>query len=336
MIAGFLTNNLCLFKIVSWVWLVVMLLDFVVPTNNQFPESKNITSHTLIYRLAIWFWLPVQATVILCGLFLTAKNTLTIREYFLITASIGISSGMFCGPVAHELMHKGSLFDKVLAELLMMSISYTHFCVEHIDGHHRRVGTIYDPATARLGESFYAFYPRAVFGGLINAWSFERARLKKIGLSLWNIKNRMNRYVINLTLVYVFLFFQFGWLSIGFFVLQSIIAFSMIELINYIEHYGLIRQKETPTRYERVKPHHSWDSNHRISNWMLFNVGFHSDHHLHANKPFYLLKYQKQAPQLPYGYFTMFFIPLFPALWRTIMDPRVAAISSQPQYFISL
>ncbi|MFZ2171388.1 MAG: alkane 1-monooxygenase [Methylococcaceae bacterium] len=328
MIVGYTTNQLWLFRVVGWAWLIVAMFDLA-----NCPETQNSHNQQVSYsswdialgRFAVRLWMPVQATIIVCGLSITTWDYLTVEELLIVTVSVGIASGMFCIPVAHELMHKRGRFDKILAEILMTSVSYTHFCIEHIHGHHRNVGTADDPATAQFGESFYAFYPRTVFGGIVSAWNFEKVRLYRLGASACSPRNRMIRYGTSLSIVYAMIFSMFGLLGVGFFAVQSVIAFSMLEAVNYIEHYGLTRREMAPGCYERVMPCHSWDSNHLMSNWMLFNLGRHSDHHYRPTKNYLYLHQWEEAPQLPGGYFMMYLLPLVPPLWRRIMDSGVQA-----------
>jgi alkane 1-monooxygenase len=327
MVVGCVTGELWLFRVVAWVWLIVAVLDLAVrpDTRNLHGERVDESRRAGPWRLAVRLWVPVQATIIVCGLFITTWNSATVKELLFVTVSIGIAGGMFCIPVAHELMHGTGRFDKLLAEILMTLVSYTHFCIGHVNGHHRNVGTANDPATARFGESFYAFYPRTVFGGLASAWHLEQARLHRLGAGVWSSRNRMVRYFIGLSAVYTAIFCIFGLPGVAFFTLQSVIAFSMIEVINYVEHYGLVRNEAAPGRFERVMAWHSWNSSHRISNWLLFNLGRHSDHHQHPRTSYPYLRHREEAPQLPSGYFGMFLLPLFPSLWRLVMDHRVEA-----------
>lgn len=325
MIAGYATGEIWLFGVIAWAWLIVVAIDLAIRPDAGNPHSEKVGDlyRTLPWRLAVRLWVPVQATVILCGLFITTWDFLTLKELLFVTLSIGIAAGAFCIPVAHELMHGRGRFDKILAEILMTSVSYTQFCIEHVHGHHRNVGTAADPGTAQFGESFYAFYPRAVFGGMASAWNLEKARLHRLGAAVWSCRNRMIRYFTSLGLFYATISYPFGWLGVAFFAVQSVIAFSMLEVINYVNHYGLTRHETAPGRYERVMPWHSWNSNHPMSNWMLFNLGLHSDHHYRPTKCYSYLRHSAEAPQLPSGYFGMFLLPLLPPLWRRVMDPRV-------------
>jgi alkane 1-monooxygenase len=327
MLAGYATGELSLFKLVAWVWLAVAALDFLIDQLGEASQERQTerSNRGFLTWLALGLWVPAQAMTLSCGLLITRWESPTFIELAFVTVSIGVTSGMFCISAAHELMHRTGRLNKVLAEILMTSVSYTHFCIEHVRGHHCHVGTPKDPATARFGESFYEFYPRTIFGGLLDAWNHEAARLYRRGQRSWGPGNRMIRYAANLIVLYVVVGYGFGALGAVFLAGQSLIAFSLLEVINYVQHYGLARRELAPGRYEPVMPWHSWNSSHRFSNWLLFNLGLHSDHHYRPNKLYSHLRGRVDAPQLPGGYFAMFLLPFFPGLWRRVMDPRVRA-----------
>lgn len=251
--------------------------------------------------------------------------------------SIGLTSGLIGIVVAHELMHRAAPGKRHLGFLLMALVGYSHFCIEHVRGHHNRVATPEDHATARKGESVYAFVPRSIFTGLISAWRIETERLRRAGKPVFSPSN-------NIVLWYGFTFvlaaaiwFVLGSTSLLLFVAQAALAVIVLEMINYLEHYGLLREKDANGRYERVRPEHSWNSSHILTNTNLFNLGRHSDHHQNANRPFYKLRHHDDVPQLPYGYSAMFLIALTPPLWFHIMDrelerfrERRSGASAQP------
>jgi alkane 1-monooxygenase len=222
-------------------------------------------------------------------------------------------------------MHRKTKLHRAGAEILMTSVSYTHFCVEHVLGHHRKVATAEDPATSRFGESFYRFYPRTLIGSLVSAWRLEGERCRKRGISAWSLRNRRTRYALVLAAVYAGVGLAFGPLGLGLFIAQGVVAFSLLEAINYIEHYGLTRRRLASGRFERVRPEHSWNSAHRVSNWYLFNLARHSDHHYLASREYDRLRHHGSAPQLPSGYAAMVLAALVPPLWFRIMNPRVEA-----------
>jgi alkane 1-monooxygenase len=325
MIAGTATGRVWPFRAVAWVWLGVAVLDFLVPPEPPRPGVDRSTRSSRVSRVSVRAWLPVQIAAIACGLYVTTWPLVTPQELFFVTAAIGVAGGMLAIPVAHELMHGSAVADRIAADVLMLSVSYPHFCIEHVHGHHRRLATPADPATARLGEGFYDFYRRVLAGSLLSAWRIECARLQRRGQAIFGPSNRLLRSMMILASIYGLVAFTAGWAGVAFFAVQSIIAFSTLETINYVEHYGLLRREISPGRYEPVRPWHSWDSAHRVSNWMSFNLGRHADHHCHAHKSYEDLAPAREAPQLPTGYFGMFVLALVPPLWRRVMDPRVHA-----------
>jgi alkane 1-monooxygenase len=196
-------------------------------------------------------------------------------------------------------------------------------------GHHRAVATPDDPATSRRGESLYRFYPRTVLGGLRSAWVLERERCAKKQTPWWNPRDRRSRYVLVLAASYVGVAWIFGPFGLALFVAQGVVAFSLLEVINYIEHYGLARRQLASGKYERVLPQHSWNSAHRVSNYYLFNLARHSDHHYLASREYDRLRHHGDAPQLPTGYVGMVILALFPPLWFHVMDKRLGAWQAQ-------
>ena len=230
-----------------------------------------------------------------------------------------MAGGIFGVTAAHELMHRRGPWPRAGAAFLLSLFSYPHFCIEHVQGHHRNVGTRRDPATARLGESLYAFLPRGVIGGFRGAWRIESRRLR----------NRLVWQYALLAGLYGIVGYALGGNGILVLAVQAAVAIFLLETLNYVGHYGLVRRVMAPGRYEPVQQQHSWNSSHRVSNWLLFNVGRHSDHHCEPDRGYLSLKHESGAPQLPGGYFAMFVLALFPPLWRRIMDPLVPVMPTQ-------
>jgi alkane 1-monooxygenase len=234
-----------------------------------------------------------------------------------VTGGIGIT-------VAHELGHRASRLDRALAKALLVTVLYGHFFVEHVRGHHVRVGTPDDPATAPRGMNVYRFWLRSVGGSFIHAWRLEALRLSRTGGSAWSLRN----WVLTGSLLSVALVAA-AWLAAGekglaFFIVQGVFAFTLLEVVNYVEHYGLRRSRDG-ARYEAVAPRHSWNADYTLSNWLLLNLQLHSDHHAHMERPFETLRSMPQAPQLPAGYPTMVVAALVPPLWFALIDPRLPA-----------
>ncbi|NNC73332.1 MAG: alkane 1-monooxygenase [Sphingomonadaceae bacterium] len=228
--------------------------------------------------------------------------------------------GGFVGIVtAHELMHRSG-GKRQLSFFLMALTGYAHFCVEHVRGHHVRVATPEDPATARRGESLYGFVIRSVIGGFRSAWRLEAERLERAGKAVWSHHNdilRWHGFTLALAIAVILLL---GPASLLLFAIQAFFAIMALEAINYLEHYGLLRSQRPDGSYERVRPAHSWNSSHIVSNVSLFNLGRHSDHHAQSNRPYYRLRHHDAAPQLPFGYGGSFVLSLVPPLWFRVMD----------------
>lgn len=305
------------FRAVVWSYLAAMFLDFVAgeDTSEQAPDAEA----SFVLRLMTWLWFPLQLAVIVTGLVAVTASP-SLYTLYIVSIGAGAISGMFGIPVAHELMHRTSRFERVLAELQMTLFSYAHFCIEHVEGHHENVGFARDPATARFGESLYAFLPRTVLGGFADAWRLETRRLREHGRAVLGLHNRMLRHLFVQSAVIAAIAIAFGWRGVAFFLFQSAVAILIIEVLNYVEHYGIRRREGEP-----VTDRHSWNSSHRISNWLMFNVPRHSDHHADAGRVYPLLRHAGAGRQLPAGYFAMFVLALFPVLWRSIMDPLAAA-----------
>ncbi|MCW8808690.1 MAG: alkane 1-monooxygenase [Rhodanobacter sp.] len=236
--------------------------------------------------------------------------------------STGIIGGVLAINPAHELIHKATRLEPVVGGILLSSVGYQGFKVEHVRGHHVHVATPRDSSSARMGESVYAFVPRALWLNVRNAWRLEFRRLCERGIAPWSWRNEMIRWGL-LWLAFLAVFAALGGMrGLLFFLAQGLIAAATLEVINYVEHYGLSRKEIAPGRYERVTHHHSWNSPQRYTNWLLFNLQRHSDHHEQARRRYQALIHHEDSPQLPAGYATMFVLALLPPLWRRVMDHR--------------
>jgi alkane 1-monooxygenase len=283
------------------------------------------------FDVPILLWVPTQLAATLYVLWRLSERVSEFHGFELaaMAVSLGVINGAGGINVAHELMHRKHWLYRAGAEILMTSVSYTHFCIEHVLGHHRSVATPDDSATSRRGESLYSFYPRTVSGGLRSAWVLERERCAKKQIRWASLRDRRTRYMLLLAATYVGIGWVFGPLGLGLFVAQSVVAFSLLEAINYIEHYGLSRRQLASGKYERVLPQHSWNSAHRVSNIYLFNLARHSDHHYLASREYDRLRHHGGAPQLPTGYVGMVILALFPPLWFNVMDQRLDTWQAQ-------
>ncbi|NUS95309.1 MAG: alkane 1-monooxygenase, partial [Nocardia sp.] len=226
---------------------------------------------------------------------------------------------------AHELGHKKVGLERRLSRIALAQSAYGHFYIEHNRGHHVRVATREDPASARLGESFWAFFPRSVCGGLRSAWALERTRLQRLGCRPWNRRNDILTAWLLTAVLYTALVFVFGLALLPYLLLQAVVGFSLLEAVNYMEHYGLARQRTPSGRYERPTPAHSWNSDHLVTNLFMYHLQRHSDHHAFPTRRYQSLRTWEQAPALPTGYAGMIVLAYLPPLWRRVMDKRVIA-----------
>ncbi len=308
--------------------LLIPIVDYVsgLRTENMNPHTEE---RALIwYRALTWAWVPVQLAAIYIVIAVAGyTDHLSKLELIVVAASLGLVTGGIGITYAHEMMHQTNRFERALSEILMTSTLYGHFCIEHVHGHHLHVGTPKDPVTARFGESFYTYYPRAVFGSLASAWRIQRGRASRRGHAMLSWSNPFFRYLVASILYLVVAYALAGWFGVVLFVIQAVVGFSLLEIINYVEHYGLMRREIAAGRYERVQPHHSWNSSHRVTNFFLINLQRHSDHHAHPQRRYPVLQHHgaDDAPQLPFGYSTMLMIALLPPVWFAVMNPKVIA-----------
>jgi alkane 1-monooxygenase len=278
----------------------------------------------VFYRAMVWAYVPVQLIGTVLGAWIAVTQPLAWMGYAALVLTVGAINGIGIG-TAHELGHKKETLDRWLSKIALAPSAYGHFFVEHNRGHHKRVATPEDPASARMGESFWAFLPRSVWDSLQSAWALEQERLNKQGMKVWHPQNH-NLQAWGLTLLlFGALVAWLGWMALPFLVVQAVYAASMLEVVNYVEHYGLLRQKDTAGRYVRCEPEHSWNSNHLVGNLLLYQLQRHSDHHAHPSRRYQALRHFAHAPQLPAGYATMISVAYLPPLWFAWMDHRVMA-----------
>ena len=302
------------------------------PSNVSADKVKELEAD-YYYRFVLYVWTWFQLIFICWSFYVVAIGGLqSITDWVLFVLGVALVTGGIGITVAHELGHKKSFIERLYSKILLMTVCYMHFYIEHNQGHHVLVATPEDPATARKNESFYAFWFRSVFGGYRHAWKLENERLRKKGLAALSIYNRMIHYAVlpllfcgAALLLFSMLQQRWVWEVPVFFFAQSILAFTLLELVNYVEHYGIMRREIAPGKYERVNPLHSWNTSHVISNFFLFQLQRHSDHHVYAIKRYQVLNHYDESPQLPYGYPTMILIALIPPLWFSMINRRLEA-----------
>ena len=313
-------------------FLITPLLDHIVGQDSDNPSDSALVrlQEDPFYRWVTYLYLPIQYLSLLLACWLWSGGgwlTMDFIDKVGLMLSTGIMGGIAIN-AAHELGHKKARAERRLSKVALAQTGYGHFYVEHNRGHHVRVATPEDPASSRLGQSIYHFLPRSILGGLRSAWNLERNRLRRKGQSLWTLRNDvLNAWLMTLVL-FTGLVLWFGMTVLPWLIGQAVIGFCLLETINYMEHYGLQRQKLPNGRYERVNHRHSWNSNTVIANVFLFHLQRHADHHANPLRPYQTLRHNDESPQLPSGYGTMFLLAWLPPLWRRVMDPRVALATS--------
>jgi len=312
-----------LFAAPAWSLGLAVLLDMVVPPARRTAPADGAARRWM--GLLTWAVLPAVAGLILYGMHVAATRDLAWWEWLGAASAVGTVSGGIGITCAHELVHRRSAFERGLGVGLLSLVLYAHFRIEHVHGHHRRIATPDDPATARLGESVWAFYARTVPGQWRSAWRLEAERLARRGRAAWSPRNRMLHYLAIQGGLLAAAWALFGAAGLLFLVWQAVAAVQLLETVNYVEHYGLARGPGRQDGYEPVRPVHSWDSGHRLTNWALFNLGLHADHHTHAGKPYAELSLAVESPKMPTGYSGMVLLALVPPLWFRVMDGRVLA-----------
>jgi len=297
---------------------------FTGTTENFTAEEEATERKDRYYDILLYLMVPLQYTILGCYLWTITTVSLQGYEVVGLSLAMGIACGALGINVAHELGHRTKRFEQFLSKTLLLSTLYMHFFIEHNRGHHKNVSTPMDPATSRLNESIYTFWPRTVFGSWMSAWHLEKQRLEKMKQNIWNpVHNEMLRFQIIQVLFVAAIYAIFGWVGAAGFIASSIIGFTLLEIVNYIEHYGMLRKQLPNGAYEKVKPHHSWNSNHELGRIFLFELTRHSDHHFNPSRKYQVLRHFDKAPQMPTGYLAMIPLALVPPLWFKIMNPLV-------------
>jgi alkane 1-monooxygenase len=276
------------------------------------------------YRHIVYAYVPSQFLVTGLGAYLAVRGHLSAWELAALVATAGVTNGVGIN-TAHELGHKTGALERWLAKVALAPVAYGHFFVEHNKGHHKNVATPEDPASSRMGETFWAFLPRTVIGSLRSAWKIERERLARQGRGVWSIRNENLQSWAMTVALFAALTAWLGPWALVFLVVQAVLGFSLLEVVNYLEHYGLVRRKLADGRYERCQPRHSWNSNHVVTNLFLYQLQRHSDHHANPTRRYQALRHFEDSPQLPSGYAALIIVAYFPPLWFKLMDPKVVA-----------
>ncbi len=307
-------------------WYLFTALDAALGLNTDNADLSAEESDMYWYKMITIIWAPVQFLMLASLLwYVPQAEHLSTVERIGVFFGVGVITGTVGINYSHELMHQKNKLERWMADLLLGMVLYSHFRSEHLLVHHRYVATPRDPVTARYNEGFHRYYPRVLMECLVSAFGAEKAMLARKNLPWTDRSNPFWRYWALQIGFLILALVLGGWSGVGLFLVQAVVAIWQLELVNYIEHYGLTRKHLGDGKYEHVQPRHSWNAAQKASNWLLINLQRHSDHHYKPDRRFAVLQNYgpEEAPQLPYGYPLMTMLAMMPPLWRRMMNPRV-------------
>jgi len=316
-----------------WTFLLLCVLPLALAGGDWLiGEEPPATSaaRPVAHRLLPWLYVPIQLAEIVWAGWQVARPSTDLLTAVGLTLSTGLAAGVFGFLAAHELVHSRKRAERIYGLAMLAALLNMQFAISHVHGHHRRPATLEDPATARRGESLYAFWLRSVAGQAAEAWAFEAGRLARAGRNPLGPGNRLLIWCA-IEVAIVGAVALFSWRALAFFIAQALLAILLLEGFNYVAHYGLVRRRRLDGRLEPLSPKHSWNSARRMNNASLFNMGRHSDHHRFSARPYNELEALAGGATLPCGYAGVILIALIPPLWRRVMDPRVDAALDDPQ-----
>ncbi|WP_273453618.1 alkane 1-monooxygenase [Nevskia ramosa] len=317
----------------AWLWITPVLWYIVLPVADALVgrDSRNPPEVAVpslesdsYYKLLVFASIPLFYVTWIVGAWAVATQHYGWVGYLGVSLAVALTNGLAL-VVGHEIGHKTRRFEKRLAQIVLAVPAYGHFSAEHNRGHHKDVATPNDPASSRFGESLYAFMLREIPGALERAWRDEKLRLSRQGKRVWSPSNELLQSFLITALLYGTALSVWGTVLIPFLLISTFWGWQFLSTSNYIEHYGLLRQRQPDGRFERCRAEHSWNADHVVSNLMLYHLQRHSDHHARPTRCYQALRSDK-APELPSGYPLCFTLAYFPPLWRAVMDRRVLEV----------
>lgn len=308
-------------------WYLFTAIDIATGLNSANADLETSEDQLFWYKLLTQVWVPVQFVTLFGLIWYVTRSDLNGWETFGVMFGTGVMTGTVGIVYAHELLHQRNNFERWLGDILLAMVMYSHFRTEHLLVHHRYVGTPRDPVTARYNEGFHRFYPRVLKESWHSAFRAEKELLARRNMPWTHHANPFWRYWALQAAMIWLAWALGGWVGVGLFLVQAGVAIWQLEVVNYVEHYGLTRKYLGHGKYEHVLPRHSWNASHRATNWLMINLQRHSDHHYKPDRRFPLLQTygEDEAPQLPFGYPLMAMFAMIPPVWRRVMNPRVRA-----------
>lgn len=294
------------------------------------PDPRNLSEaeaelrrNDPLYDYLLWAIVPLQFGFLIWFLLVMSAPDLDWLTIVGRVTAMGLMCGGYGINVAHELGHRSTKHEQWMSKALLLTSMYMHFFIEHNRGHHRRVATPEDPATARKNEWLPVFLVRSGIYSYLSAWQIEIDSLRRKGIHPLSPRNEMMRFQVIQVAALATIALLFSPTVMLYFLLAAGMGILLLETVNYIEHYGLVRDEVSPGKYERTMPHHSWNSDHILGRLMLFELSRHSDHHYVASKKYQVLEHFDDVPQMPTGYPGMIVLACVPPLWFGVMNPRV-------------
>jgi len=322
---SFTAHGFITFFPLLWSYTFIPLLELLLTpdTVNMSSTQEEIAAKDKVYDYLLYTIPVLQYAALVFFLFSLRQPDLTWIDYAGRISAMGLLCGIFGINVGHELGHRKNKMEQWFAKGLLLSSQYMHFFIEHNRGHHKRVATWNDPATARFNEWLFSFYFRSIVYSYTGAWKIANSDMRKRDLPVSNIQNSMVQYTIIQVVFNALIILFFGWIIWTCYLLAAAMGIALLETVNYIEHYGLQRKEVASGKYERALPHHSWNSNHVLGRLMLFELSRHSDHHYQASRKYQLLRHHDNSPQMPTGYPGMMILAHVPPLFIYIMNKRI-------------
>lgn len=312
-----LTGLSCYISLV-YAFVFLPLLELFLPriSENLTDSQEGDWKKSRYFDLILWAMVPIQYSLLWLFCRSLGEESLTPFERLGMISAMGISCGVLGINVAHELGHRNNSFEQTLARMLLSTSLYWHFFIEHNKGHHKNVSTPLDPESSRLNESIYAFWLRSIRDSFLSACRID--------------SREMTKALIIQGLLTLGIFWGWGVAALLGFLLSALIGIILLESVNYIEHYGLVRREVAPGRFEKVSPIHSWNADHPLSRAVLFDLSRHSDHHANVARKYQILRHHDNSPQMPTGYPGMILLSLIPPLWFKVMNRAIMSLNEQP------
>lgn len=289
--------------------------------NEHHHHEKNYPA--ILFRITALLYVPLLTVLTAWAIYITTMTHFTVVDFIGLSLSVGIINGVIGFTLAHEFIHRHNAIEKVAGYLLLLSNFYMHYGIEHVWGHHVYACTEKDPHTAKAGESFYVFFPRAIKSTFLNAWEIEQKR-KHRNKPIIGFNNHMVFYILLQGLLLLFVILFAGWIALVFFLLQSFVSVLLLHVVNYLQHYGLLRKTTTTGKIEKMAAHHSWNSGNQLKGLNFFHLENHADHHINPSHNYEELISLNDSPQHPTGYSGMILLALIPPLWFHIINKKLS------------